>query len=497
MRVKLLDVNDKCSNQFPAWSSVAIVKSDNNSRPRRGQTSMKSSLSVLDQDGTPLTLSVIVDSRRDIAENEDSALDNVKSLLEVLDQAPRVLTVVAPYWIVNTSDLQLEFLSNKPIAGQFVNWSSSMREPKKNSSYDLPQAFVNLGLSELAQQEKLVHDPRCSSFDILMIGDEMASRLTMRQKRTRTRYGNSLFEYVSPWCDPLSLHSAEKSFSNIDIFPQGKDANTGPISSGTLSLRSEMVKAPWTCGGRHGTRVIHIFNRYKIINEMGRDLEIVACHRRDCSVTVKATGQPIPFHFNDSSQIQFRPKEFGWLWSGKISTTRKRKEVTLRLLHRLRGQAIVVRVEFLTTPSSPSTSLVFRLASPPPFRLENHTMFAFRYGQSSQFITDEENQNWQRRDLSTDCTLLPYQHAEFAWDEPDEGGKAVTLELGDVVYTQSLAEGHSTILGTFALEKIAPGSFLKVSRDDFAAQIVADGPTRVLRITDSHLPTVSTSEQES
>lgn len=497
LKVKLLDVRDKSTEKFPSWSTVATISAERDARNKRDGDDVSSSMTIDDATGTPLSLSVHVNVGLSVNENDDFGVEDVRSFAAFLDQAPRVVTVSVPYWIVDSSGLDLEFLSNKPVAGQSTTWSQSTRGQHMLVSHSGPAGSLPcLGLADLVGNGQLDQDPTRATFEVLMIGDQRASRLTMRQRHTRIRRKKQrLSRYTSSWCEPIALQTAENAFTDIAVFPQSGLSDLGGPSSSDLeplALRSEVVKAPSKCGGSHGTRIVHIFNRYKIINEMGRDLELIAGHGRGEPVTIEATGYPVPFHFDDSSPIRFRPKEFGWLWSGQISIMKKRREVTLRLVHKLRGQIIIANVECLASSKSPSNILVFRNATQPPFRLENHTMYAFRYGQSSEFVTDEENHNWQRSDLSLDSTLLPYQHADFAWDEPDEGRRSVSIELGDTAARgRNSSRTESKILGTFALEKIAPGSNLRLSSRGFAGQIVADGPTRVLRITDANLPETS------
>lgn len=487
MQVKLLDVRDKSSEHFPAWSTIATILPETASRREKDVGDYLSSMTVHDESGTPLTLSLQVSTGLGFYDNDDSGVEDVRSFATVSDQAPRVVSVSVPYWIVDSTDLELQFLSNEPIAGQVTS-----RHRVHGMDGAKAEPFSCLGLVDLLGNAELDQDPARTSFQVLMIGDEHASRLTMRHRPTRVQGGNQRnFQTTSSWCEPIALQASTNIVTEINGFATGSVDHDGTSSSDLepLALRAEIVKAPSRCGGARGTRIVHIFNRYKIINEMGRDIEIISGTGRVEPITIEATNYPVAFHVDDSCPIRFRPKEFGWLWSGTINILKKRSEVTVRLVHKLRGQIIIASVECLRSAKSPSTILVFRKASQPPFRLENHTMYTFRYGQSSHFVTDESNQNWQRSHLSLDSTLLPYQHADFAWDEPDGGRKSVSIELGDSSLT------GRTLLGTFDLEKIAPGSSLRLSTRGIAGQIVAVGPTRVLRLTDGKLPSVSSDDE--
>jgi hypothetical protein len=498
IKVRLVDPGDKGWEKFPDWSTVATIRSEPSVTNDREGDGAPTTLTIFDGAGLPLTLSVHLNSGQVIQDYDDSGFDD-KMFLGLVDQASRVVEVAVPYWIVDSSGLEIEFLSNKAIAGQFPSWSpplSSLRRPAPDK-----HTLLSLGLGELIRDVALEEDPSATKFNIVMMGDDRATRLTMRHHRALMSRESGGQLYLSSWSEPITLHT-ENSFADIDVTSPSGIAESGHSSlsaasiQDSLALRSSFVRAPLKCGGSRGTKLIHICSRYLVVNELGRDLEVTSGSGQGKSFTVEATRHPVPFHFDDTRPIRFRPKEFGWVWSGRISLGTTNREVTLRLVHRLRGQVIIVNVICSNSSRSPSTRIVFRVADPPPFRLENLTMYSFRYGQSSQFVTDEETQHWQRRDLSSDSTLLPYQISDFAWDEPDEGRRSISLELGDFV-SQNTAASESRVLGSFALEKITPGSGnLRVASQDVSAQIIADGPTRVLRITDANLPALSGKDDE-
>jgi hypothetical protein len=63
MKVKLLDVRDKSSEHFPAWSTIATILTKTASRREKDVSDHMSSLTVHDESGTPLTLSLQVNAR--------------------------------------------------------------------------------------------------------------------------------------------------------------------------------------------------------------------------------------------------------------------------------------------------------------------------------------------------------------------------------------------------------------------------------------------------
>jgi hypothetical protein len=148
----------------------------------------------------------------------------------------------------------------------------------------------------------------------------------------------------------------------------------------------------------------------------------------------------------------------------------------------MKGHAVIVTVE-LVEKKGGTNMLVIRQSSHPPFRLENQTMFPLLFGQSLTRLSSEETES--------DAMLLPYQRADFAWDEPELRRRVLVLKTTD---NPSLPQGF--VLGRFQLDKIAPGTVLSVESSSFAGEIVTDGPTRVMRITDSSMPTLSSTRQD-
>ncbi|KAL3924426.1 MAG: hypothetical protein SGILL_001055 [Bacillariaceae sp.] len=144
----------------------------------------------------------------------------------------------------------------------------------------------------------------------------------------------------------------------------------------------------------------------------------------------------------------------------------------------MRAQAVIATVEIRAMNKSATSLLVFRQSNHPPFRLENHTMHPLQFGQSLSILGQEESE--------CDSLLLQYQNADFAWDEPELRRRALIVKTSG-----ASAVIEDMILGRFLLDKIAPGTAIKLDTDKFAAEIVADGPTRVLRISDASMPRVS------
>ena len=73
-----------------------------------------------------------------------------------------------------------------------------------------------------------------------------------------------------------------------------------------------------------------------------------------------------------------------------------------------------------------------------------------------------------------------------AWDELENGGKrSIAVAIADLDFGRH--PNNSASLGHFYLDTLVPGSKADVSHNLFDVSVVADGPTRVLRFTDSSL----------
>lgn len=169
--------------------------------------------------------------------------------------------------------------------------------------------------------------------------------------------------------------------------------------------------------------------------------------------------------------------------SGKFCVRSSRPEVTMRVRHKMKAQVVIVTIELIGKKKGSTNVLVFRESNHPPFRLENHTMFPLHFGQALTRRGSDE--------LEADTMLLPYQNMAFAWDEPEFRRKTLIIKSTDV---PNLSEG--SVLGRFQLETIAPGTHLILQSIQFLGDIVADGPTRVLRITDASMPSLAASRDE-
>lgn len=477
-RVRFVGLDGDNSRRYPGWSSaVSIPMNDENGKNSHLDWSVFAQLKVLDADDIPLNLSVALETGN--STSGDGISDNIRQLSESFSSATRVVSVFVPYWIIDSTNEDFEFFAGTPIAGQL-----DKRIPFDGKGSDNLDKGSTLGLAELLDNENFLNLPSRSPFGVKMVGDRTATRLTVR-KRVPRKSRRTVWRHNSPWSDPIPLSSGRNSQHDTTVLSFNDPSKGDSEEHGLFDrfvLRSTTMRAPAKFGGELGTTLIHVVNRYAIINEIGRDIEIMADHNSGTTLLVRATSRPQSFHFDDAKPIRFRFKEFGWNWSGKFNVRMSRREVTMRLRHKMKGETVIVTFEVRVDQKSSTCLLIFRQSSHPPFRLENHTMYPLHFGQSSTRIASQES--------DVDAMLLPYQNADFAWDEPELRRRAL------VIKSSGLANGQDFFLGRFRLDRLAPGANLKLDSPLFAGEVVADGPTRVLRITDAAMPELSNSGKE-
>lgn len=319
LRVRFVGIDGDNSRRFPGWSSAvyipALDKSPQGiSRPAKFGSKPFARMRVLDAESIPLHLSVAFQGGKNSGLGEPAIDENIRSFSQTLSTGTRAVAIFVPYWIVDSTNQDLEFFSGASVAGQLDK--SVQFDSGRNERDD---ATSTLGLAELLDNENFLHIPSTRSFDVMMVGDQSTTRLTVR-KRVERKTRNSLRRLASPWSDPIPLQSEGRSQHDITVLAPKSEKNENVSSADDLRgfdrfmLQSNVVSAPERFGGLVGTKLIHIVNRYSILNETGRDFEIASDFSNATVVLVRATGIPHPFHFDDSRPLRMRFKEFGWTW---------------------------------------------------------------------------------------------------------------------------------------------------------------------------------------
>mmetsp|Transcript_40995 Transcript_40995/g.123700 ORF Transcript_40995/g.123700 Transcript_40995/m.123700 type:complete len:3362 (-) Transcript_40995:38-10123(-) len=478
---------------FPHWSTPVVLdpEADFSSRNLPSELAV-SKMTIIDTGGTSMDLSVALNAHAGILAGSSSSVhDSTLALSHIVAASPRIAAVFVPYWIVDSTGMNFEYSTETPLAGQVANIAEHKEEhsllfkevQEVRVAAEMEQVRrTPQGLVELLKDDDFSYLQARSTFDVFMIGDNRSYKLNVRPVRQHGESSDDFAPYR--WSEPIALRKAGNQ--QITIRPPRRipwllsSENTRQA----LALQARILPAPDSFGGHLGTKLVHVVNRYSLINALDRDIEVMPTGGSAAPLLISHKGSPVPFHFDDSAaSLRCRPKEFGWGWSGPFMLLKRdRREVVLRLRNKLTGNIIICSVELYE--SQTGTTVVFSAAIAPPFRLENHSLRPLQFGQSC-YLIDRIKGTSSVGDVTY---LLPYHNANFAWDEPDETLRTVFIEVADFGLK---GQSERQMLGVFRLDVLAPGSSLRLKNSEFYADIVADGPTRVLRISDASLPVLS------
>jgi len=484
IRVRFENSDGTMKREFPSWSTTTTVPAEMQtlgSLPKASSSSTASfsrlkDLKVLDASKVPLLLSVAL-SERGMTGDPAASCDNIKEYSEEIPLASRVVSLFTPFWIVDSTGLDLQFMAGSILAGQ-VDSEKSLRGRNAQGVHD---AAHTLGLGELLDDNDLVYLPSRLSFEVSMVGNDRPKRLQLRRRQTRQQTVNNI---LSPWSEPIPLTLNENAYHDTMVLPPSysfkKSQSSLPEVLQPFALRARIVKAPNAFGGMFGTKIVHIVCRYAVVNELGREIEICGLQKEAQPVTFSADEGPRPFHFDDTGPIHFRPKEFGWLWSGHFHVRRNRREVSLQLKHKLKGDIIMVTIEFHSKQDAGTCLLVLRLAPHAPYRVENRTIYPIQFRQISSFFDFERLS--LRANNAGGTVILPYHDAEFALDEPESGQRSIAIRLSDL---GDIPDNMNQWIGTFRIDRITPGTFVPLANSEFLGQVIADGPTRVIKVSEA------------
>ena len=344
----------------------------------------------------------------------------------------------------------------------------------------------------------MMDDYVTSPLEIFMVGNMNVKKLRIRREILAIKESNaSHTDKVQPWSNSFPISSARRGGHYYNVAAHSIKGAAWFYSScqEELSLSTRVVQAPAAFGGNHGTILVHLRNRYTLVNTLQRNIEIVPCDHsyghsiRGKKLFLRADGNYTPFHINDLDMVRIRPVEYGWSWSGPFSLRSNSEELIMRLRHKFGGQAIIVTVEYKKNLPAPGCTIIFRQTEYPPFRLENESLRAFNFYQyvnplnairSKLPLLFRNIPKWDSRDF-----LLPYQKVPFAWYNPEKRNQLLVIEMRDIDNNMNIVE-----LGRFRLDKIIPGTELNLHVPGLVIEVLADGPTRVLRIIDATLPKV-------
>ena len=472
VRFRFVEEKGGPHRQFPHWSTPTNIPADgqffmNKNTTRKASSYIRSNLQgmeVFDSEARRLLVSLCLTKGSTLLENGEA--QSIDYYLNNLHNSGRAISLFAPYWVIDQTGLNLQFRSGGVIAGQekshFIN----------NGAHPVEET---MGLGELLDDRNLSHLPSRIPYRIHMIGDRSSSFINIKMGKSR-----QCATYDSSWSTPVYLSRKTKDTVVVAPGKTSLDMLT-PEESGRESfvVRSRLIDAPEQYGGIFGTKLLHVVCKYVVVNDLGQDIEILSgLGAEENALVVKSDNRPRPLSFI-SGRMRFRPKEHGWYWSGRFSVTLSRKDVTLRLRHGLKGYSMIADVEFHPGETTGTSVIVFKKAGHAPYRIENHSMFPLTYCQRSPFSQTALSKGASSRE---DCVVLPYHSAAFAWDEPEALWRSVGIQFADFGMLPS--DMSKEYLGSFDLDHLSPGTEVQLPGEGgLIAKVIADGPTRVLRIT--------------
>ncbi|CAI5730982.1 unnamed protein product [Hyaloperonospora brassicae] len=241
------------------------------------------------------------------------------------------------------------------------------------------------------------------------------------------------------------------------------------------------------------TKVIMLTPRFMLINTL--DIAIEVCHSSSKTMTPTMTdmadgsgsshnsrvassmtpviqldaGAYAHFHwtlrFAKTRTIRCRFVDDGWSWSGAVPLVES-GEYAVRMRHESLRDSKLVRVTLKMDSSCVCVYFREELTTAPPFRVENYSLETLR-----------THQHRVRRSE----ILLPHHSLDYAWDEPTEE----RLLVVDMLPSAAGDNSRPLRIGSFDLDKIQryPDSL----GGTLGIEVSTDGPTRVLRFTDTRL----------
>lgn len=241
------------------------------------------------------------------------------------------------------------------------------------------------------------------------------------------------------------------------------------------------------------TKVIMLTPRFMLVNSMGCPIQV--CHSSAKVITPSAieVGGPsdhlqnapvmpgmnsvvlldadgyADFHwtlrFAKSRTIRCRIAEFGWTWSGAVPLVES-GEYVVRVRHESTRENKLVRITLKLDSSCICATFREESTTAPPYRIENYSLETLRIHQYRV----------RRSEI-----LLPHHSLDYAWDEPTEE----RLLVVDMLPSAAGDNSRPLRIGMFTLDKIQ--QYPDALSGTLGIEILADGPTRVLRFTDTRL----------
>ena len=162
-------------------------------------------------------------------------------------------------------------------------------------------------------------------------------------------------------------------------------------------------------------------------------------------------------------EVRIRFTAYGWEWSGNFSLN-DIGDFALRLRNKHTHQVYLMRVEI--KDEGPCRMIYFREEAPsvPPYRIENYSLETFRL--------------YQRDVKAAAMVLLPYHTCAYSWDERTKERQLVVELLPSGINDNA----PPICVGTLNIDQIR--TIAQRVNSNLHIELLADGPTRVLRFQD-------------
>ncbi|KAL7687237.1 putative vacuolar protein sorting-associated protein [Plasmopara halstedii] len=240
------------------------------------------------------------------------------------------------------------------------------------------------------------------------------------------------------------------------------------------------------------TKVIMLTPRFVLVNTMSSAVEV--CHSSPkvnlpeinattANGSIPGSGELSPlyhivhlesgafadFHWSlryaKTRTIRCRFAKYGWSWSGAVPLVES-GEYAIRMRHGSTRESKFVRITLKL--DTPSICVYFREESTttPPYRVENYSLETLRMHQHRV----------RRSEI-----LLPHHSLDYAWDEPTEE----RLLVVDMLPSAAGDNSRPLRIGSFDLDRIQ--RYPDALGGTLGIELSTDGPTRVLRFTDTRL----------
>ncbi|OQR91902.1 vacuolar protein sorting-associated protein [Achlya hypogyna] len=393
--------------------------------------------------------------------------------LEVLTEPQLEVTVFTPYWLLNQTGLDLEFQHEAASLGAEHRAAFVAGQPKAHKAEApraaqgvvivappppdtppkplnhrkvhhqiLPSIPPNKGLLDLIPKTALL--PKRAQTLLHVCHTNQSQQTLKLQCRVRKK------EHAG-WSSVLNAHHSGATDTMCAV-PDGGDKH---FSVGYVLRHGS--------GLYERTQVLTLVPRCLLVNALDDlGLELLADEVTGAAVALEPLAE-LPWHHASTLRIRFAAA--GSVWSGavQLETT---GDQTLRLRNTQTRRSYLLRVSIKL--EGPQYRVVFRSSTnAPPYRIENYSLETIRVHQSRVRISE---------------ILLPHQTIEYTWDEPLKPH----LLIVDLLPSQADDNSRPIRIGIFSMEELQASFPTKV----LGVQVLADGPTRVLRLTDPLPPSV-------